>query len=194
MRKFLVVGRTGVGKSSFINSIVGHNVASTSRYEACTKFIQNYTCRNNLGDICIIDTPGLAEDDIECDRKYLEMIKDSVDFTKIDALIYVSRLDETRFRPEEKQTIHLLTEKLGALIWNKAWLTFTFAASVPKESRHIATINRKEQIENFVRIVTSEYGLNPPFQGFKIKLRVDNTSKTWTSKSIPIMSVLTKDS
>lgn len=36
--------------------------------------------------------------------------------------------------------------------------------------------------------------LNPPFQGFQVQLRVDNTSKDWNSKSIPIMSVLTKGS
>ena len=120
------------------------------------------------------------------------MIKANVDLAEIDALIYVSRLDETRFRPDEKQTIRLLTEKLGVFIWNKAWLIFTFTASVPNENRHMASINRKEQIEDYVRKVTSEYELKPPFQGFQVKLRVDNTSKGWASKSIPIMSVLTK--
>ncbi|KAB8316593.1 hypothetical protein SD81_025825 [Tolypothrix campylonemoides VB511288] len=192
MRRFLVVGRTGVGKSSFVNSVFGKYITETSRYEACTKIIQHHVYSSPQGDICLIDTPGLAEDDIECDKKYLDLIKASVDFTKIDVLIYVSRLDETRFRPDEKRTICLLTEKLGALIWNKAWLIFTFAASVPNENRHEASINRKEQIENFVKAITSEYGLNPPFQGFQVKLRVDNTSKSWASKSIPIMSVLTK--
>ncbi|MEH1850386.1 MAG: GTPase [Nostoc sp.] len=189
MRNFLIVGRTGVGKSSFINSVVGKSIAETSKYEACTKLIRHYDHISHLGDICLIDTPGLAEDDVECDKKYLDLIINSVDLNTIDTLIYVSRLDETRFRPEEKRTIILLTEKLGAFIWNKAWLVFTFAASVSNENRDIVSKTRKLQIEEFVKSTTSEYNLDPPFQGFKLKLRVDNNSKNWSSKSTPITSL-----
>ncbi|WP_414546344.1 GTPase [Nostoc sp. CCY0012] len=190
MRKFVLVGRTGVGKSSFINSVFGQYIAETSKYEACTKIVQHHAYNSPLGDICLIDTPGLAEDDIDCDRKYLDLIKSSINFDTVDALIYISRLDETRFRPDEKRTIRLLTEKLGVFIWNKAWLIFTFSASVYPEKRQIVTINKKKQIEDFVRSITSDYGLNPPFQGFQVRLRVDNISKNWTSKSLPIMPIL----
>jgi GTPase Era involved in 16S rRNA processing len=189
MRNFLIVGRTGVGKSSFINSVVGKSIAETSKYEACTKIIRHYDHTSPLGDICLIDTPGLAEDDIECDKKYLDLIINSVDLNTIDTLIYVSRLDETRFRPEEKRTIILLTEKLGTFIWNKAWLVFTFAASVPNENRDIVSKTRKVQIEEFIKAITLEYDLDPPFQGFKVKLRVDNNSRNWSSKSMPITSL-----
>lgn len=192
MRKFLLVGRTGVGKSSFINSIFGKYITEVSRYEACTKIIKHHVYNSSLGDVFLIDTPGLAEDDIQCDRSYLELIKSSVDLAKIDVLIYISRLDETRFRAEEKQTIRLLTEELGAFIWNKAWLVFTFAASVPNERRQEATVNRKKQIEEFVKVITLQQYLNPPFEGFQVKLRVDNTVNDWTSSTTPIMSVLTK--
>ena len=194
MRKFLIVGRTGVGKSSFVNSVFGKSITETSRYEACTKIIQYHAYSSSLGDICLIDTPGLAEDDIECDQKYLNLIKANIDLAEIDTLIYVSRLDETRFRPEEKRTIRLLTEQLGAFIWNKAWLLFTFAASVSNDNRQVATIKRKEQIEEFVRAITLECKLNPPFQGFQVKLRIDNTSKNWSSNATAIMPVLTKSS
>jgi predicted GTPase len=34
MRQFLIVGRTGVGKSSFINSTFGAYIAKTSDFEA----------------------------------------------------------------------------------------------------------------------------------------------------------------
>ena len=193
MRNFLIVVRTGVGKSSFINSILGKPVAETSKYEACTKIIRYYDHTSHLGDICLIDTPGLAEDDLECDKQYLDLIINNVDLKTINTLIYVSRLDETRFRPEEKTTISLLTEKLGAFIWNNAWLVFTFAGSVPNENRDIVSKNRKLQIEEFVKAITLEYNLNPSFQGFQVKLRVDNSSKNWASKSIPIMSILAEN-
>ncbi len=193
MRNFLIVGRTGVGKSSFINSVVGKSIAETSKYEACTKIIRHYDNISHLGDICLIDTPGLAEDDIECDKQYLDLIINSVDLNTIDTLIYVSRLDETRFRPEEKRTIILLTEKLGAFIWNKTWLVFTFAASVSNENRDIVSDIRRLQIEEFVKAITLKYDLNPPFKGFKLKLRVDNKSNNWSLKSMPITSVLIRE-
>jgi hypothetical protein len=82
-----------------------------------------------------------------------------------------------------------LTEKLGAFIWNKAWLVFTFAASVPNENCDIVSKSRKVQIEEFIKAITLEYNLDPPFQGFKVKLRVDNNSKNWSSKSMPITSL-----
>ena len=42
MRKYLLVGRTGVGKSSFINSVFGQYIAETAEYEACTRVLEHY--------------------------------------------------------------------------------------------------------------------------------------------------------
>ena len=58
------------------------------------------------------------------------MVHSKVNLNEIYSLLYITRLDDTRFRPDEKRTLKLLTEKLGSNIWNNAILVLTFAASV----------------------------------------------------------------
>jgi predicted GTPase len=151
MRKYLLVGRTGMGKSSFINTTFGKYIAETAEYEACTKIVEHYAYNSPLGSISLIDTPGLAEDDSLTDERYLSMVRSKVNLNEIYSLLYITRLDDTRFRPDEKRTLKLLTEKLGSNIWNNAILVLTFAASVPSYKRNETAHVRIGQIEEFVR-------------------------------------------
>jgi len=192
MRRFMLVGKTGVGKSSFINSTFGQYLAKTSEFEACTKLVEYHAHNTPIGDICFIDTPGLAEDDNGLDKKYLSLIRGQVDLKQVNAIIYVTRLDETRFRPDEKQTLSLLTSELEPSIWNRSWLVLTFAASVPNEHRQEVTCKRVKDIESFLQNITMKNRLTQPFKGFQLKLRVDNLVSDWSQNKVPILSVLTK--
>ena len=191
MRKFLLVGRTGVGKSSFINAAFGSYIAETSEYEACTKLVEHYAYKTPLGDVSLIDTPGLAEDDEACDEAYLSLVRAKVNLAQIYATIYVSRLNETRFRPDEKRTLRLLTNRLGASIWNRSILVLTFAASVPNDQREIFAEKRSQQIFEFIQNLTKEQDIDKIFQGFEQAWLVDNIVDNWTSDGLPILSVLT---
>jgi predicted GTPase len=191
MRKFLLVGRTGVGKSSFINAAFGSYIAETSEYEACTKIVEHYAYKTPLGDVSLIDTPGLAEDDEACDEAYLSLVRAKVNLAQIYATIYVSRLNETRFRPDEKRTLRLLTNRLGASIWNRSILVLTFAASIPNHQLEIVAEKRSQQIFEFLQNLTKEQDIDKIFQGFEQTWLVDNIVENWTSDGLPILSVLT---
>jgi predicted GTPase len=191
MRKFLLVGRTGVGKSSFINAAFGSYIAETSEYEACTKIVEHYAYKTPLGDVSLIDTPGLAEDDEACDEAYLSLVRAKVNLAQIYATIYVSRLNETRFRPDEKRTLRLLTNRLGASIWNRSILVLTFAASIPNHQLEIVAEKRSQQIFEFIQNLTKEQDIDKIFQGFEQTWLVDNIVENWTSDGLPILSVLT---
>ncbi|MEG4276002.1 50S ribosome-binding GTPase [Microcoleus sp. MON1_C1] len=191
MRKFLLVGRTGVGKSSFINATFGSYIAETSEYEACTKLVEHYAYKTHLGDVSLIDTPGLAEDDEACDEAYLSLVRAKVNLAQIYATIYVSRLNETRFRPDEKRTLRLLTDRLGASIWNRSILVLTFAASVPNHQLEIVAEKRSQQIFEFLQNLTKEQDIDKIFQGFEQTWLVDNIVENWTSDGLPILSLLT---
>ncbi|XZO00683.1 MAG: GTPase [Microcoleus sp.] len=191
MRKFLLVGRTGVGKSSFINAAFGSYIAETSEYEACTKIVEHYAYKTPLGDVSLIDTPGLAEDDEACDEAYLSLVRAKVNLAQIYATIYVSRLNETRFRPDEKRTLRLLTNRLGASIWNRSILVLTFAASIPNHQLEIVAEKRSQQIFEFIQNLTKEQDVDKIFQGFEQTWLVDNIVENWTSDGLPILSLLT---
>jgi len=191
MRKFLLVGRTGVGKSSFINAAFGSYIAETSEYEACTKIVEHYAYKTPLGDVSLIDTPGLAEDDEACDEAYLSLVRAKVNLAQIYATIYVSRLNETRFRPDEKRTLRLLTNRLGGSIWNRSILVLTFAASIPNHQLEIVAEKRSQQIFEFIQNLTKEQDIDKKFQGFEQTWLVDNIVENWASDGLPILSLLT---
>ena len=69
--RLLLLGRTGVGKSSLVNFISGEERCETDPYRACTKKTKEITI--DRGDLLyeIIDTPGLCEAGSELDSYYL---------------------------------------------------------------------------------------------------------------------------
>ncbi len=194
MRKYLLVGRTGMGKSSFINTTFGKYIAETSEYEACTKIVEHYAYNSSLGNISLIDTPGLAEDDSLTDERYLSIIRSKVNLNEVYSLLYITRLDDTRFRPDEKRTLKLLTEKLGSKIWSNAILVLTFAASVPAYKRDETVNVRIEQIEEFLKKTINNnltYSRQPKgFKQFKEYWLVDNIVSDWTNEGVLALSVL----
>jgi GTPase Era involved in 16S rRNA processing len=141
--------------------------------------------------VSLIDTPGLAEDDEACDEAYLSLVRAKVNLAQIYATIYVSRLNETRFRPDEKRTLRLLTNRLGASIWNRSILVLTFAASIPNHQLEIVAEKRSQQIFEFIQNLTKEQDIDKIFQGFEQTWLVDNIVENWTSDGLPILSVLT---
>jgi predicted GTPase len=184
MRRFLLIGQTGVGKSSFINTTFGVRLAKISDFEACTKVVEHYAYGTPFGDVCLIDTPGLSEGSEAQDTLYAEMIKQYVRNAGIDILLYVSRLDETRFRPTEKRALTVVTTQLGRSVWKHPWLILTFAASVREEHFHERTAKRIEHIGEYIR------ELAPRFRGFEKVGIVDNTVRNWTAGGIPASQFL----
>jgi GTPase Era involved in 16S rRNA processing len=184
MRKYLLVGRTGVGKSSFINSVFGEYIAETAEYEACTRVVEHYAYNSPWGNVSLIDTPGLAEDDLECDNQYLSLIRQKVNLEATFATFYITRLDDTRFRPDEKRTLKRLTQYLGKRIWNRTILILTFSASVPSSRRDQATKQRGEDILNYLRMLTGD-----DFKEFEACWLIDNIVEEWTDDGLPMSEI-----
>ncbi|MGK7958426.1 MAG: GTPase [Crocosphaera sp.] len=131
---FLLTGRTGVGKSSTINFLMGKKIAPVGDFEPTTIEVKNYQSNINGVEIIINDTPGLCDDleEVGNDYKYLELMRTEV--TKVDSMWFVSRLDEARVGLEEKKGIKLISECFTPKIWEQAIIIFTFADNVsPKK-------------------------------------------------------------
>jgi GTPase SAR1 family protein len=143
---FLLVGRTGVGKSSTVNSLMGESVAPVGEYEPTTMEVKSYESEIGGVKFTIIDTPGLCDDLEEKgnDYDYLERIRLDVD--RIDLMWFTTRLDDTRVYSDEKRGIKLISEAFKPKIWEQAIIVFTFADNVGYDRYPIALEKRTELI------------------------------------------------
>jgi hypothetical protein len=190
MKHYVLAGRTGVGKSSFINSAFGDHLAKVDPYEACTKVVDYYARNTAYGEVCLIDTPGMAEDDGRHDVTYLRMVLDRIKSISVEAFIYVTPLKETRFRAEEQEALIKITQHLGPSIWSSSWLVFTFAASVPEEDRSEAVDHHHRHFHSLLSRIAKPNGFLGGFRGFRNLLLVDNKVSRWSPTCRPLASFL----
>jgi predicted GTPase len=170
---FLLVGRTGVGKSSTVNSLIGQEIAQVGHYEATTMEIKEYNSEINNIPFKVIDTPGLCDEleELENDYKYLEMMRSQV--KQIDCMWFVSKLDETRVTTDEKRGIKLISEAFGSDVWKHAVIVFTFANSVP-DFRYLEALEKRTEL---IRQVIAKYA-SPDIATNIPSVAVDNKSES----------------
>jgi predicted GTPase len=122
----LLLGRTGVGKSSLINGIVRRDVAPVGEWMPTTMRVDRYETEHDGTRWMLIDTPGLCDDlpEVGNDARYLEMIRAGA--ARVDHVWFVTRLDSTRVEADEKRGIRMITEALGADLWKRGVIVFTF--------------------------------------------------------------------
>lgn len=108
----LVTGRTGVGKSTLINSIFHENFAEVDIGRPVTQRIQEYSKPGS--PITIIDTKGLEIKDYEIILKdienYIERRRDNLDTSEQLHAAWVCIAENSdRFEPAERALIEVLT-------------------------------------------------------------------------------------
>lgn len=118
--KVLLIGRPNVGKSTFLNNLIGQKVAITSPKPQTTRFPIKALYQDERGEIIFTDTPGImrkTEDRLSenINKKTLQAINDEVDL-----VLYM--IDHTRKRDfEEARVLGLVRQinKPKILVINK---------------------------------------------------------------------------
>ncbi|MEK7633944.1 MAG: GTPase Era [Patescibacteria group bacterium] len=109
--KVLLVGRANVGKSTFVNNVIGQKVAITSPKPQTTRFSIRALYEEGRGKIIFVDTPGIvgkAKDFLSkrINEKTLQILNEQV-----DVVIYM--VDQTRKRDFEESKVLGLVRKIN---------------------------------------------------------------------------------
>lgn len=129
--KILVLGRTGVGKSSTINSIFDQSRAETNAFKPATDHIQEIVGTVNGIRVSFIDTPGLlppSPSNIRKNKKILHSVRRYLRKQTPDMVLYFERLDLINTGYSDFPLLKLITEVFGPAIWFNTILVMTHSS------------------------------------------------------------------
>ena len=145
----LVTGRTGAGKSTLVNSIVGKYVAiegDSISLLGKTKKVSKYERKIPGADstIYIYDSPGLQDSGNE--NKHLKDLEESC--RGVDFNLYCVRMKD-RLQRSEVDTMKKLSDKFGKKeFWQKTLFVLTFANEITLPKRlTLSQYFRKRKVE-----------------------------------------------
>ncbi len=129
----LLTGKSGVGKSSLINCIVGAVVAPEGHgLDPETKAVTPFKVEINGVEITVWDSPGL-QDGTKNEEKYLDDMKRQC--KSYDLVLYCTKMIDTRLGEDDHEAMKKLTKAFGESVWEHAVVVTTFANYIPTTTR-----------------------------------------------------------
>ncbi|KAL9980642.1 hypothetical protein ACROYT_G009252 [Oculina patagonica] len=176
----LVTGRTGVGKSRLVNALVGKRVAEEGKQKGPeTPTVNPYPIVINGIEVLVWDSPGLQ--DGTCDEEfYLEDMGNKL-HKGLDIMLYCIKMDDMRFRGDDKNAIRALTRKFGPEIWKNAVIALTFANKIEDPDGE----DDEEQKDYFLRDLKFWQDEIDQFLASDREVKLDSTIR----KAIPLVPV-----
>ncbi|KAF6158097.1 hypothetical protein GIB67_014891 [Kingdonia uniflora] len=133
--RILILGKTGVGKSSTINSVFDQLRVSTDAFQPSTDGIQEIAGIVNGIKIAFIDTPGLlpsSTSNLRVNRKILRSVKKFIRKNPPDIVLYLERLDLINMGYSDLPLLKLITSVFGSAIWFNTVLVMTHSSAFPE--------------------------------------------------------------
>lgn len=150
--RVLLVGKSGVGKSSFVNCLLQENLAQVGRVKPETSKVTDYTliCKPE-GDhsqnpgvmVRVFDTPGFGANRKENEKFVLE-IREKCKI--VDVIFLCIRMDD-QLRVEDRHTISLFVQNFDDKFWGKSLIVFTRANMVTRMGQYKKSRSEKDYLK-----------------------------------------------
>ena len=123
--RILVTGKTGQGKSTLINGILGTQVAIQGAHAArCTTTVTEYNKRIRGVPVTVFDSPGLQDRTVN-EEEYIQGMRDKC--KELSLVVYCTKMINPRLTDDDKNAMLKLTKAFGEGFWNYAVFVLTFA-------------------------------------------------------------------
>ncbi len=128
----LLLGKSGAGKSSTANSLLGERVAPVSAFQPDQARPTSFGRTAAGFTLHVVDTPGLLDGDAVSPRALAAVAK-AVAGKPVHAVLYVDRLDAWRVDGCDKAVFEALTATFGPAMWQHATLALTHGQLQPPD-------------------------------------------------------------
>lgn len=142
----LVLGETGVGKSTFINGITKTTECGVSnKGKACTRYFKIVKTNYDGSNYSFIDTPGL--NDAKGDEKNINQIKTALsDYPKFRCILVLLKFQDIRLTNSTMKNIKILMQCFPVKnFWKHVFIVRTHADTSSKKFKR-----EKAKIENSI--------------------------------------------
>lgn len=109
--RVLLIGRPNVGKSTFVNNIIGQKVAITSPKPQTTRFPIKAIYEDDRGEIIFIDTPGIFAKAQDLLSKKINLNTLKAIQEEVDVVVYM--VDQSRRRDFEEAKVLGIVRKIN---------------------------------------------------------------------------------
>ncbi|EFH51172.1 hypothetical protein ARALYDRAFT_911966 [Arabidopsis lyrata subsp. lyrata] len=156
----LVLGKSGVGKSATINSILGDQKASIHAFQPSTTSVLEISGTVGGVKVTIIDTPGLKSSamDQSANSKMLSSVKKIMKKCPPDMVLYVDRLDAQNRGLDNMPLLRTITASLGSSILKNAIVLLTHAGCAPPDGPYDTPLSYDVFVEQCSHIVQQSIG------------------------------------
>lgn len=127
----LTYGKTGVGKSSLINSLFERQLARECEYETCTHRTQKYSKVIDKVKINLWDMPGLYD----ATKKNDDTLRQLKKIKKVDVILVCINIAERRIRSDDIGAIKKLINSFEKSLLDHVILVFTFANTIDNKNK-----------------------------------------------------------